>query len=272
MKHAIVIATSFAFYGCAGQNYISQSNPTTQVVQENLGADNSGFKIIGRGYDISGNQITPPIETLLIDPLGRKTGYDSVSGSMVNQIPHSGYEQDASIGIDSEEDVPAAEQPPAESEFEVTQPMSGEYKIQLYGKTTGKYETSLSGVDSAAETNIKSKYFGLTEKGLVTEFKLSFDKTPGAVSTVIKTVTFQTLKDDLRLARQLGFVDNDGMLNSLNKKLENAEEQYKKGQKEAANNMLEALVNEVKAQTDKHVKKAFADPFSADIAAFTKTL
>ena len=123
-----------------------------------------------------------------------------------------------------------------------------------------------------AEPSLEQEYFGVTEKGRITEFKLNFNKTPGSVTTMTKMVTLQSLRDDLRLAKQLGYIDNDGILNSLNKKLENAEEQYKKGQKEAAKNMLEALIKEVKAQTDKHIKKAFADPFSADIAAFIKTL
>ena len=80
------------------------------------------------------------------------------------------------------------------------------------------------------------------------------------------------MKDDLRLARQLGYVDNDGILNSLARKLDNAEEAKNKGNSKPAQNILEALINEISAQTDKHIRKTFVESISADVAAFIKTL
>ena len=55
------------------------------------------------------------------------------------------------------------EQPPQYSEFEVTQAMSGEYKIQLFGKDAG----NMNYLWEVKPPTLKSpwnKYFGLTER------------------------------------------------------------------------------------------------------------
>ena len=273
MKRILIVSMAFLFCGCLGKaGNISQTKNEIQPEQVRFTPDNAGITVVGRGYNISGQQTAPPIETLVIDPMGRKTGYDPATASLVYEIPNSIYEQDASIGIDSEEDVPASEQPPAYSDLDATQAMSGEYKIQLLGKDAGEYELSVRGMTAAAELRLEQKYFGLTEKGRIAEFRLNFNKTPGSVSTVTKTVTFQSLRDDVRLAKQFGYIDNEGISNSLAQKLNNAEEAKNKGNIKPAQNILEALINEINAQTDKHIKKTFADIFVADIAAFIRTL
>ena len=273
MKRILIVSMAFLFCGCLGKaGNISQTKNEIQPEQVRFTPDNAGITVVGRGYNISGQQTAPPIETLVIDPMGRKTGYDPATASLVYEIPNSIYEQDASIGIDSEEDVPASEQPPAYSDLDATQAMSGEYKIQLLGKDAGEYELSVRGMTAAAELSLEQKYFGVTEKGRITEFRLNFNKTPGSASTVTKTVTFQSLRDDLRLARQLGYIDNDGILNSLNKKLENAEKQYNENQKGAANNILEALKNELEAQKGKHLFESLGNVLNNDVSELQKNL
>ena len=274
MIRAILTGLVFLFCGCSGRKVeiVSRIGNGIQSEQKQFTPDNSGVTFVGRGYNMSGTQVDPPIETLLIDPSGRKKGYNPDTASLIHEIPHAIYAQDDSIGIDSEEDVPASEQPPAYSALEVTQPMSGEYQIQVFGKEVGEYELSVRGHTSDAELRLEQKYFGLTEKGRIAEFRLNFNKTPGSVSTVTKTVTFQSLRDDLRLARQLGYIDNDGILNSLNKKLENAEKQYNENQKGAANNILEALKNELEAQKGKHLFESLGNVLNNDVSELQKNL
>jgi hypothetical protein len=52
----------------------------------------------------------------------------------------------------------------------------------------------------------------------------------------------------------LGWIDNQGIVNSLDAKLDNAKKHLEKGQKTPAINELKAFVNEVEAQKDKHLK------------------
>ena len=82
------------------------------------------------------------------------------------------------IGIDLDGDVPDSEQPPQYSEFEVTQAMSGNTKSSCSARMQGEYELSVE-VKPPTLNHPKQKYFGFTEKGRVTEFKLNFNKRQG---------------------------------------------------------------------------------------------
>lgn len=54
-------------------------------------------------------------------------------------------------------------------------------------------------------------------------------------------------------AYELGWIDNQGIVNSLNKKLEHAKEQLDKGKTKQAINHLNTFINEVNAQEGKHL-------------------
>ena len=54
-------------------------------------------------------------------------------------------------------------------------------------------------------------------------------------------------------AFNLGWITNKGILNSLDQKLDNARKQLERGNNKAAKNILEAFINEVEAQKEKHL-------------------
>jgi hypothetical protein len=54
-------------------------------------------------------------------------------------------------------------------------------------------------------------------------------------------------------ALTLSWITNQGIANSLDQKLDNARKQLQRGNNKAAKNMLEAFLNEVEAQKDKHL-------------------
>lgn len=51
----------------------------------------------------------------------------------------------------------------------------------------------------------------------------------------------------------LGWIDNQGIVNSLDAKLDNAKQKLQQGNENAAINQLQAFINEVEAQKDKHL-------------------
>jgi len=61
------------------------------------------------------------------------------------------------------------------------------------------------------------------------------------------------LISDVNTAYQKGRINNKGIYNSLNKKLVNAKKHLEKGKTKQAVNMLNAFLNEVEAQKDKHL-------------------
>lgn len=64
----------------------------------------------------------------------------------------------------------------------------------------------------------------------------------------IDTLIFYTQR-----SRNLEWIDSDGVLNSLKQKLENAKQQLQKRNINSAKNILQAFINEVEAQKDKHL-------------------
>ncbi len=54
-------------------------------------------------------------------------------------------------------------------------------------------------------------------------------------------------------AMALKWIDNEGIANSLDQKLENAKQKLENRDSVAARNILQAFVNEVEAQKDKHL-------------------
>jgi hypothetical protein len=63
----------------------------------------------------------------------------------------------------------------------------------------------------------------------------------------------ETLISYKHQAFSLGWIDNHGIVNSLDAKLDNAKKHLEKGKTTPAINVLQAFVNEVEAQKDKHV-------------------
>jgi hypothetical protein len=56
-----------------------------------------------------------------------------------------------------------------------------------------------------------------------------------------------------------GFIDNEGIMNSLQQKLENAKKALENGNEHTAQNILEAFINELEAQGGKHIELESAE-------------
>ena len=79
----------------------------------------------------------------------------------------------------------------------------------------------------------------------------------GSVSFQV-SVTFDQLTKLVEQYYQEGLIDNQGIKNSLIKKLENAQAALGRGQPNVAKNILGAFVNEVQAQSGKHINATAA--------------
>jgi hypothetical protein len=72
-------------------------------------------------------------------------------------------------------------------------------------------------------------------------------------------LTFDQLATLVRQYHQDGLIDNQGLSNSLISKLENAQAALRRGQPNVAKNVLRAFINEVQAQSGKHINAIAAD-------------
>ena len=92
-----------------------------------------------------------PVELLVIDPFGNKTGYDSTTGTILTQIPNSSYTTQ-SIG-----DATNPSSPPSQSKvFYASGIGSGTYNVQVIGTGSGNYTLNLTGYNQVGGSSSRS--------------------------------------------------------------------------------------------------------------------
>jgi hypothetical protein len=191
------------------------------------------------------------------DPQDRQTGQGYTPDSAIFEIPNAGY------GIEGVDNDVTGEEGPVDIDFYLRPILSGNYAITLFGVRSSTFSVmvaarSSDNKDKSPQVNVRK---GLIREGRSLEYVLTVDPSPtGQRASLIKTVTPDLLRENLIVAKELGQIKGDGIYNSLSQKVDNAEKQSTKGQKKAAANTLTSFINEVQAQTGKHI-----DPFAAKV-------
>ncbi len=90
-----------------------------------------------------------PINIQIIDPQGRRIGYDKVSGSSLMEVPGGVYS-----GPGSEPQL-----------ITIQNPFEGKYRVTVYGKSEGAYKITTELLVSEGETMSISKYEGTISQG-----------------------------------------------------------------------------------------------------------
>jgi alpha-tubulin suppressor-like RCC1 family protein len=120
--------------------------------------------IINGGASV-GAEAHSPVAMLLTDPLGRRTGYDPLSGTILNEIPSSAYGVMGGI----ENDVTNAGGTPGLLSVYTNDPIPGTYTLEITGTGTGPYEADL---------------WSSTNDGALTSTQSQGNATPGSSATV----------------------------------------------------------------------------------------
>ncbi len=106
-----------------------------------------------------------PIELIVTDPNGRRTGFNSANGQIITEIPGSGYATE-SLGDDI--DTASSDTTPEVKLFEILSPLSGTYTVKVMGTGLGAYSLDFLGYDN---------------NGSPSTFTLSGNAAPGSVTT-----------------------------------------------------------------------------------------
>lgn len=205
------------------------------------------MKVWALDYDMSriaihaGTGPTLSVDLLLIDPLGRKTGVDTVTNEGYLDIPNAGYAWDEEPGINPRRTLGFNEA------------LSGTYILKVSSSTTTLYWVWIKMEDRNSGGTVTS-FDGFITPGRISEYKIDYKSELGAVQKVEKIVTISDAKNDVNIAYDLGLITNAGIEQSLIAKLNAAEKAINKGKKQTAENQLNAFINEVTAQKGKHIK------------------
>ncbi|MDH4226312.1 MAG: hypothetical protein OEV59_00960 [Deltaproteobacteria bacterium] len=207
------------------------------------------------------------VACILIDPQQRKLGYDFETDEGFEEW--NGTASYAGIGCDDCGDEYVPEPEAFEMLFDF---IVGEYTIKVSTeKEPTLFYLSGSFVDDDERKIGGIKATGFVERGAPVSFKIYLGDT-GNEKSIVKVVSFAVLKQDIRLARKLERIRNDGIMTSLLKKAEAAEDAANRGQYKAAVNQLKALMSEVKAQTGKHLDERAATILTEDAEYLIKEL
>lgn len=87
-----------------------------------------------------------PGELLLTDPQGRRIGRDPIKGINYNEIPNAVYSGEGLMD-DSDPDADPETDPSFFMEIAISQPIDGEYNLNVIGTTSGSYSLRISTTD-----------------------------------------------------------------------------------------------------------------------------
>lgn len=113
-----------------------------------------------------------PVQLLVTDPLGRKTGYDPSTGATWNEIPGSTY---GSYSIRQ----PDGASTPRNYELTIAEPLDGDYSVQAIGQAAGDYAVQVTTQDPESDAGDRI-YTGAATAGSQESYSYTY---PPAAST-----------------------------------------------------------------------------------------
>jgi hypothetical protein len=192
-----------------------------------------------------------PVDLLITDGQGRKTGFDPITQAAYNEIPESLYYSER---IDNDE---TGEKGLTVKVLHLGAPENATHTLQVIGTDLGSYELEFHSSDINGKSTITIES-GITQKDFISEYSINYSNQPEMPTTIEHIIAISDVIKQIEIGQQLNLIDNNGIKISLVKKLENAEKQIQRDSKKTAINLLNAFINEVEAQKGKHIDSGFA--------------
>lgn len=136
----------------------SQDTKTTSTITPSGSVCDCSFAISGPAN----------VEFLVIDPMGRQTGYVKDNGSYVSDIPDASYGLQGGIGDDTSPEPPTS----AIVYFGMNNPLGGIYELQVIGTGAGDYHIEIGFAWGPMDTK-KIEFDGTLLAGGVDKYKIS---------------------------------------------------------------------------------------------------
>lgn len=190
--------------------------------------------------------VNPSIEMMITAPDNKKTGKNLSNNEELNEIDNASYSLQLPINNPNDNDQ-NENLGTGVNEFLLSQPADGNYEIKLSSEENGFYEINLATFKKNGDND--SNYI----RGIITEENdeaLIINYSQSENSYISKT--FGDLIKDLNELKELNQFKNNGIYNSLLTKATAAQLVNFVSEK-TSNNILEAMLNEIKAQRGKGI-------------------
>jgi hypothetical protein len=146
----------------------------------------------------------------------------------------------------------------------VVGPTDGAYTLQVFGTGVGKYTLDSTTYDVLGGKIQGPSINGNIIPGVVERFTLSYSSTLGSPIVVTHNITVLDIANSIQAALQQGLIDNRGIANSLLSKLRAAQADLARGNRQSFVGVVNAFINEVRAQTGQHIQRDAANLFITD--------
>ncbi len=218
--------------------------------------------------------VNPEVEILVTDPLNRKTGKHIINGTTqsYNEIPEAfyGYEEPISNPGDGEDTKSFGT---GVNSFILPTPTNGDYTIVLSGNKEKFYTINISTTEKNG-AHLLNTFQGATAPKDDDVSIVSYSQ--DMQSDVEKSVTFESLKSDLRELFNLRLINNKRIYNSLLVKVKLAKKasdmKIQPLGKKLAIAGLKVFLFELNTQRGKHVKEEAYQILSNDASLILKNL
>lgn len=190
--------------------------------------DRSHFFINAASKDQPVSDRHTKVHFIVTDSQGRKTGFESLftfpegdyGVNSLREIPNTAYGMDQTGSINPD-DSPGPESATANFFPPV---LKDTYTVQFIGLGNCKYFVSMYLDDINGKPGNTEQFEAYITSGTTQQYIIHLDPTPGTPAPVItKTVTFDALRNDVSVARQLNQLGDDKFADSLVKNLDLAE-------------------------------------------------
>jgi hypothetical protein len=270
--------------GLTGQHYIVVTGQITGQTQGDYSIVDPGFAARRKLSDYSTFSIAGAVEagdpsvlafrvdeaaTLLVTaPDGTQTGIDPSNGEILKGSPQAAYSAvDNSIANDTDSI------PPTETTHFVDYnlPTAGTYTVQVEGLQLGDYRLTVTAADNDGKPQTSITTTGIANAGTLATFQVAYAPATGAPSTTV-VATFASTLGDIANSLAIGLIDNSGIAGSLSSKIQAAQSATAGGQNRAAVNILKSFMNELSAQTGKHITGVAPQVLQDDAASLITQL
>lgn len=191
-------------------------------------------------------------------PLNRFTSCSPVDLIAINSTGES-------VG-DSGVEIHDAEYTKIAGSTQISVPIDDSYILQAKGTALGTFEIVVGQLDSRLQPSTVAVLSGIASPNSLTQYRVN--STATGVPGIVLIASFQSTLDDVSNSLKLGLIDNAGIASSFAAKLRAAQSASASSQL----NILNALQNEVTAQTGKHINGIAVQVLTGDLKSLITQL
>ena len=194
---------------------------------------------------------------IVTNPEEKKAGKTGNNGPYYNEFGN-GYGTESEVGKSETEWV----------DFYCSQPLAGVYKINVYGLQGSTHTLTIQNYDRKGDSDY-AEFMGMIPKKGMLEYRITYSSEPGVKTKVVKIVTSDVLRQDLKAALELKTLRGQELFDQLMKRISAAERYTSIIEQKRT---LLFLSQDIESQSEDKIHPQIAAILRQDIQSMLKSL